>query len=139
MLSDIKSGNAKEEGKEFRFWFVGRIEQWCREKKVPFDAKKFGIRNTDNIEIKWGMYKKGDVRNVWAARSDRTALSILIRGDCIFRFREEGDDGAVTEVKLRNEGDYVIWQEKVEHTWEIFRDSEFLTLRWVQQSLAARK
>ena len=106
---------------------------------MPFDAKKFGIRNTDDIEIKWGMYKKGDMRDVWAACSDRTALSILIRGDCIFRFRESADDSKTTEVRLQNEGDYVIWQEKAEHTWEIFRDSEFLTLRWIQQSLAARK
>jgi hypothetical protein len=139
MLSDIKSGNAKEDGGEFRYWFVGRIEKWCREKNVPFDVEKFGIRNTDDIEIKWGIYKKGDVRNVWARCSGMTALSILIRGDCIFSFREKGDNSSITEVKLENEGDYVIWRENVEHTWEIFRDSEFLTLRWVQHPVAARK
>lgn len=133
MLSDITAGNAKTDGKDFRFWFVGRIEKWCRENNIPFDKKKFGLRNTGAIEIKWGIYKKNEVRNVWASCSDRTAMSILINGDFTFVFREVQDNSKYREVRLRNEGDYVIWCEDTEHTWRMDEDSVILTLRWASE------
>jgi len=130
MLSEITSGNAKTDGKPFRFWFVGRIDKWCRENNIPFEREKFGLRQTGDIEIKWGVYKKEDVRDAWAACSDRIAMSILIRGDFTFCFREPDGHSDVREVRLRTAGDYVIWREDVEHTWKMFEDSEILTLRW---------
>jgi hypothetical protein len=36
-------------------------------------------------------------------------------------------------VRLRNEGDYVIWREDMEHTWRMDEDSEILTLRWTEK------
>ncbi len=130
MLSDITTGNAKTDGKEFHFWFVGQIKKWCKEHKKPFDAERFGLRHTGNIEIKWGMYKRGDVRDIWAVCSDKTAMSILVRGDFTFTFREVDDNSKLKEVRLKDEGDYVIWHEDVEHTWRMDEDSEILTLRW---------
>jgi cupin superfamily acireductone dioxygenase involved in methionine salvage len=130
MLSDITTGNTKTDGKDFRFWFVGRIEKWCKENDIPFDKERFGLRNADDIEIKWGIYKKNEVRTVWASCSDRTAMSILIRGDFIFIFREVKDHSRLREVRLRDEGDYVIWRENMEHTWKMDEDSVILTLRW---------
>jgi cupin superfamily acireductone dioxygenase involved in methionine salvage len=130
MLSDITTGNTKTDGHDFRFWFVGRVEKWCRENNIPFDKEKYGLRNTDNIEIKWGIYKKDEVRNIWASSSDKTAMSILIRGDFIFIFREMQDHSKSKEVRLKNEGDYVIWREDMEHTWRMDEDSVILTLRW---------
>ncbi len=130
MLTDITSGNAKEEGGKFRFWIVGQIEEWCRDNGVPFDAEKYGLRNTGGIELKWGMYKKGDERDMWASCSDKTAMSILIRGDFTFTFRDVVNHEMTREVRLMNEGDYVIWREDVEHTWRMARDSEIFTLRW---------
>jgi hypothetical protein len=130
MLSDITSGNAKTDGKDFRFWFVGNIEQWCHDNNVPFHKNHFGLRNTGNIEIKWGMYKKGDARDFWASCSHKTAMSVLIRGDFTFIFREAHNHHNLREVRLKNEGDYVIWCEDVEHTWKMNKDSEILTLRW---------
>ena len=127
---NITAGNAETDGGEFRFWLVGRIEEWCREKGVPFDAGRFGLRNTEDIEIKWGMYKKGDVRPEWASSSDMTGMSILIRGDCVFTFREVRNHGNCRQVRVNKEGDYIIWQEDVEHTWKMLEDSVFLTLRW---------
>jgi len=56
-------------------------------------------------------------------------MSILIRGDFIFYFREPGGHD-IREVRLRKEGDYAIWREDVEHTWKMFEDSEILTIRW---------
>ena len=130
MQSGITTGNAKTDGKEFRFWFVGQIEQWCKENNITFDKEKYGLRSTNDIEIKWGMYKKDDARLVWAERSDKIAMSILIRGDFIFHFRESNNLSRLKEVRLRNEGDYVIWREDMEHTWEMLENSEILTLRW---------
>ncbi len=130
MLSDITFGNAKTDGKQFRYWFVGRIDTWCSDNNIPFEKEKFGLRLTSDIEIKWGVYKKKDVRDAWAACSGKIAMSILIRGDFTFYFREPDSHGNVKEVRLVNEGDYVIWREDVEHTWKMFEDSEILTLRW---------
>ncbi len=130
MLPDITTGNTETDGQDFRFWFVGRVEKWCRENNIPFDKEKYGLRNTDDIEIKWGIYKKDEVRTVWASSSDKTAMSILIRGDFIFIFREMQDHNKSREVRLKNEGDYVIWREDLEHTWKMDEDSVILTLRW---------
>jgi len=127
---NVTTGNAKADGKEFRYWFVGGIEKWCSANNVPFDKERFGLRSTDGIEIKWGIYKKGEARSEWASSSDMTGMSILIRGDSIFTFREINGQGDSREVRLMKEGDYIIWQEDVEHTWEMLEDSVFLTLRW---------
>lgn len=130
MLSDITTGNTKTDGKDFRFWFAGKIEKWCKANDIPFDKERFGLRNTDDIEIKWGIYKKNEVRTVWASCSDKTAMSILIKGDFIFIFREMQDHSRLREVRLKDEGDYVIWRENMEHTWRMDEDSVILTLRW---------
>ena len=130
MIKDITTGNAKKDGREFRFWFAGNIEKWCRANDIPFDAERFGLRNTDDIEIKWGIYGKDEVRDVWVMCSDKTAISILIRGDFTLEFREAVDHGKCREVRLKAQGDYVIWREDVEHTWRMDEDSEILTIRW---------
>ena len=130
MLQDITTGNAKKDGQEFRFWFVGQIEDWCKANNIPLDSGRFGLRNTSGIEIKWGIYRKDEARKAWAPRSDKTAMSILIRGDFTFEFREADDNAKCREVRLTNQGDYVIWGEDVEHTWKMEEDSEILTIRW---------
>jgi len=127
---DITHGNAIEDGKRFRFWFVGEIEKWCSEQGINFDSAEYGLRNTLNIEIKWGIYKKGEERETWAGSSKRIGMSILLRGDCIFKFRDPKGSAIIREVRLCREGDYVIWRENVEHTWTMLNDSVFLTLRW---------
>ncbi len=130
MLSDITAGNAKSDGDEFRFWFVGQVEQWCRDTGIPFDKDKYGLRDSGEIEIKWGRYKSGDVRDVWASCSGKTAMSILVSGDFTFYFREVNDHKQSRDVRLRKQGDYVIWKEDIEHSWEVYQDCEIITLRW---------
>ena len=127
---NITTGNAITDGKEFHYWFVGRIETWCRENNIPFDTERFGLRRSDDIEIKWGIYAKGESRSEWASSSDMTGISILIRGDSTFIFREIHGRDERKEVRLMKEGDFVIWREDVEHTWKMLEDSVFLTLRW---------
>jgi hypothetical protein len=127
---NVVSGNAITDGAEFRFWLVGDIEKWCKRKGIPFDAGRYGIRNDRSVEVKWGIYSKGDSRTEWASASDMTGISILIRGDCIFRFREAGNPGVSREVRVSREGDYVMWKEDTEHTWQMIEDSVFVTVRW---------
>jgi hypothetical protein len=131
MLEDITTGNTVTDGRDFRFWVVGEIEKWCKEINAPFDRERFGLRNSKEIEIKWGVYSNGDVRSAWASCSGRIGMSILIRGDSTFNFRNINDHTMRREVRLKTEGDYVIWKENVEHTWRINEDSVFLTLRWL--------
>jgi hypothetical protein len=126
----ITTGNAKEDGRDFQFWFVGRIEEWCNQKNISFDPGRFGLRNSSGIEIKWGIYNKGEERIQWAECTDKTAMSILIRGGLVFYFRDPRDETPRREVRLQVEGDYVIWREDVLHTWRMEKDSEILTLRW---------
>jgi hypothetical protein len=130
MLQDIKTGNTITDGKEFRFWVVGRVEKWCKANNVPFDTEKYGLRNSSNIEVKWGIYDKGDSRSEWASCSSMIGMSILLRGDSTFYFRDVKDHVKCTEVRLKDEGDYVLWKEEVEHSWNIHENSVFLTLRW---------
>jgi len=130
MLQDITTGNTITDGKEFRFWVVGGIERWCKDNNIPFDAAKFGLRNNSDIEIKWGIYDKGNERSVWASCSNMTGMSILLRGDSTFYFRDIHNHENRKEVRLASEGDYVIWKENVEHTWKMDEDSVFLTIRW---------
>ncbi len=130
MLDDITTGNTKKDGKGFSFWFIGRIEKWCKERNIPFNSELYGLRNREEIEVKWGIYKKGDVRDVWASNSDKTAMSILIRGDFTMIYRKADNHEERREVRLVNEGDYAIWREDLEHTWRMDEDSEILTLRW---------
>jgi hypothetical protein len=130
MLSDITEGNAITDGQDFHCWIIGQVEKWCKANNVLFDKERFGLRNNNDIELKWGIYKKGDERSVWAECSNKTAMSILMRGDFTFYFREVNDHSKCREVRLENEGDYVIWREHVEHTWKMKEDSVILTLRW---------
>ena len=127
---NILQGNAITDGRDFRFWFVGHIEKWCRDHGIPFDAEKFSLRNRDDMEIKWGVYSKGEERAGWASSSSMTGISILLRGDCIFRFRDSLRPDDYIEARLRSEGDYVMWEETVQHAWKMLEDSVFLTLRW---------
>ena len=128
---NITTGNAAIDGKDFRCWFVGQIKKWCKDNGTPFDKDFFGLRNTGDIEIKWGVYKKSNVRPEWASSSNMNGMSILIRGDSIFTFREAENKNNCKEVRLNKEGDYIIWQENTEHTWKMLEDSVFLTLRWL--------
>ena len=130
MIKNVTTGNTIQDGRDFGYWFVGRVEKWCEENKIPFDTEKFGLRNTNDIEIKWGIYREGEVRSECAGCSDRTAMSILIRGDLLFTFIDPEDREKSREVRLKAEGDYVIWKEDVLHTWRMDKDSVILTLRW---------
>jgi len=127
---EVTSGNAFVDGRAFKQWFVGDIAKWW--KGDSFDESKFGLRNTQDVEIKWGVHKKGEKREKgWSSCSDWTAISILVSesGDFIVEFRTKYDHSQ-PKARLIKQGDYVIWREDVEHCWRAEQDSVILTVRW---------
>ncbi|GAB2763809.1 hypothetical protein GCM10027174_45540 [Salinifilum aidingensis] len=86
------TGNAAEDGADYRGWLLGHFIE-------PADD----VRNTKNVEVKWGVHPAGQTRDQWAPDYARTTLVLLIHG----RFRIDlADDSAL----LTSEGDYLVWE-----------------------------
>lgn len=109
-MTEIVSGNAELDGKDTRGWIVGAF--------MPE-----GIRHTDRLEIKWGVHPSGETRAEWTSDTEANTISILVSGDFTLTFREG-------EKRLLQPGDYVMWGEGVEHTWQANEDSTVVTVRW---------
>ncbi len=136
MLDDITVGNAPVDAQEFRHWFIGNFKKWCKEGKRVFDPKRFQLRNTGDIEFRWGDHKKGEkCIGGWASCTHDTAIRILIRGNIIFKFRKSEEPSKIVQYELNSEGDYIMWEEDVEHSREIQEDSVNLTVRWRPSSI----
>jgi hypothetical protein len=111
---NIVIGNAERDAAPFRGWFIGHF--------VP---PEFGPRSTDGVEIKWGTHANGETRATWAASSDATSLSLLIRGR-IRLFFATGEQALLAEP-----GDYALWAPGVAHSWQIEQDDTVVfTVRW---------
>lgn len=116
MLSNVVTGNASVEAGKWRGWFIGEFV-------TPTDDP----RSTSDLEVKWGVHRAGDRRSQWAEPSATTTLSILVSD----RFWVQFPDG---EVLLADQGDYVLWQPGVAHSWWVEADSVILTVRWIPKS-----
>lgn len=113
----VTFGNAAIDGKSHRQWFVGRY--------IDEDA----FRQTSDVEVKWGVHKKGERNEKFAADQVARSMSILIQGDFQLTFRRDNVD---TVVRLSKQGDYALWLPGVYHTWEAISDEDtiILTVRW---------
>jgi len=132
MHSNLTIGNAAADSRDFRQWFVGDIESWIGPGPGGVDVARFGLRNSKVVELKWGVHPSGETRKGgWASRSEKTALSILIQGRFVVRFREAADPDIIESVCLADQGDYVLWSECLEHCWLAEEDSTVLTVRWM--------
>lgn len=108
----IAAGNAYEDGSPYRGWIVGNFIE-------PADS----IRNSGDVEIKWGAHAAGEERPEWTTGETRTSIMFLISG----RFVQKLPD---REVELSKPGDYVMWGPGVVHAWKAVEDSVMLTVRW---------
>jgi hypothetical protein len=107
-------GNAARDADPFRGWLIGHF--------VP---PQLGPRSTDAIEVKWAIHAIGETRSAWAASTEATSLSILVRG-CIRIFFATGQEALLAE-----QGDYVLWPPGLAHRWQIEQDETVvLTVRW---------
>ena len=131
MEQPVYQGSAGLDGAPFNGWFVGRLRDWRIQNGIDPDPEGLDLRDAGALEIKWGIHPKGQLRpGGWAGRTDKICLGLLVRGSFILRFRSF--DHPIQELThhLRSEGDYVIWREEVEHTWQAEEDSVILTVRW---------
>ena len=109
----IAAGNAFEDGGPYRGWIVGNFIE-------PADD----VRNSSDVEIKWGVHKAGEERAEWTTGETRTSIMFLISGHFVQKLPDR-------EVDLAMPGDYVMWGPGVVHAWEALEDSTMLTVRWV--------
>jgi hypothetical protein len=125
----ITLGNAGTDGSLFKGWFVGDLNQWATE----VDAAAFGLRESSIVEMKWGVHRAGETRPEWAPCSNKSTLSLLVRGKFLVRFRALDNPEAIIERRLVREGDYAIWGTDLEHTWVVEEDSVIFTIRWQER------
>ena len=79
-------------------------------------------RNSDDVEIKWGVHPAGETRPGWVTDDPRSMLSVLVSG----RFRIDLPDRSVV---LAEQGDYIVFH-GVNHTWEAEEASVVVSVRW---------
>jgi hypothetical protein len=119
MADPLVIGNAIRDGAAHRQWFLG-----------PFLDDPAGLRQTDHLEVKWGVHRRGESRADWAPAASALTLSVLVRGRFQIEFRTPGAAVESRRVVLAVEGDYALWSPEVEHTWLALEDSVVLTVRW---------
>ena len=112
MATSIQTGNAELDSINTRGWFVGN-----------FIKEEFGLRHTDDIELKWGVLKAGDERAEWVTGETRTTIGILISGKFTMDFRDRS-------LTFDKPGDYVMWGPGTDHKWYAPEDAVWLTIRW---------
>ncbi|WP_338897439.1 signal peptidase I [Streptomyces sp. TG1A-60] len=111
MDDSVYVGNAGKDAALDRGWLLGHF-------KPDGDP-----RQSDEVEIKWGVHPQGDTRARWVRGEERTALQVLISG----RFRVDFPSRSVV---LERQGDYVVWGHGVDHSWVAEEESVVLTVRW---------
>jgi quercetin dioxygenase-like cupin family protein len=112
MAGNWHVGNAVDDSKDWRGWFVGHF----------LDAST-NVRASETVEIKWGVHPKDEGRDSWHTGEQRTTVVLLIKG----RFRLDLSTGSFL---LKEEGDYAMWGPGVDHSWQAEEDSVVITVRW---------
>ena len=110
-MASVYQGNAFVDGESTRQWIVGTF--------MP----EGDIRNTSDVEIKWGHHLAGFQRHEWVMGETRTTIAILISGAFVMEFRDH-------DVVLARPGDYVMWGPGVDHKSRATEDSVIITVRW---------
>ena len=112
MSDSVYVGRAGEDGAGNQGWLLGHF--------MPAGDP----RNSDDVEIKWGVHPAGDRRAAWATGEKRTALLVLVQGAFNVELRDR-------TVVLRRPGDYVVWGPGEDHSWRALVDgTTVLTVRW---------
>jgi len=96
--------------------------------------EKPALRQSQVVEMKWGMHRAGETRAEWAPCSDKQTMSLLVRGKFLLRFRAPEQLTLIVERRLEREGDYAVWGTSVEHTWLVEEDAVIFTVRWCERA-----
>ncbi len=100
----------------YRGWLIGHF----------VNPSSFPLRQTDNVEVKWGVHRAGETRPAWVRGEFRTHVVILVSG----RFRLDFSEDPSDHVLLAQQGDYVISGPGVDHRWTAIDDSIIVVVRW---------
>lgn len=109
------TGNADDDADQHRGWLLGHF--------IAPETPGSAVRNTGDLEIKWGIHPAGQERPEWTADDQRTTLLLLVSG----RFRLDLTVGSTT---LQKQGDYIVWGPGIDHSWQAEEDSVVITVRW---------
>jgi hypothetical protein len=121
----IAIGNAEEDGRPFRQWFIGDFGRWAGLTDAAA-SEQYGPRHSAQVQVKWGVHAAGDERpGGWAGADANLTLSVLVSGIFVIRF----DGGNVAEARLSRAGDYALWA-GVPHTWVAESCATIFTVRW---------
>ncbi len=112
---NFQAGNAAAEAITNKTgWFLGH-----------FISPSLGLKRNFNVEVKWGIHKKGEKKATTTMNLRSTTLALLIRGKFSIHFPV-----LKQSVILEKEGDYVIFANNVLHSSESLDDSLIITVRW---------
>lgn len=111
MSSELYRGNANDDKNQHRGWLLGH-----------FIEPAGSVRETKDVEVKWGVHPAGEKCANWTPDRHST-LVLLVSG----RFRV---DLSTESVPLERQGDYLVWGPGIEHSWEALEDSVVVTVRW---------
>jgi hypothetical protein len=103
-------GNAGVDAPADRGWLLGHF-------RPGGDA-----RQSDDVEVKWGVHARGEQRRQWVQEERRSTLVLLVSGR--FRIELPGRD-----VVLAQQGDYVVFHE-LSHSWYAEEASVIVAIRW---------
>jgi len=115
-MKSIFSGNLNKnilKNPERKGWLLGHFI------KSPI------LLNSTDIEIKWGIHKKGEKYKKAKGNKKAKSLAILVRGRVRIYFPDQNK-----AVVLSKEGDFLIWSPKIFHLTEFLDDTRMLTIRW---------
>lgn len=110
------TGNAYDDSADTRGWLVGH-----------FISPSHGIRTTRHVEVKWAHHLAGEKRPEWTSGDQHTTLVILVSG----QLRVDVTGGSSN---LRGQGEYIMWEPGIDHSWEALADSVVVTVRWPSAS-----
>lgn len=110
-MENIHAGNTYQDGPERRGWFVGNF--------MPEDD----LRQSHDVEIKWGQHQAGEAREEWVRGEERSTVLVLVSGIFTIVFPEG-------EHTLKEQGDYLMWGPGVDHSWRADEDAVTMTVRW---------
>ncbi|MFA5905817.1 MAG: hypothetical protein WC836_17930 [Desulfobacula sp.] len=115
-MKPIETGNLNSkvlENPEKRNWFLGHF------------MDPSSLFHSTDVEIKWGIHKKGEKYENAKANPQAKSLAILVSGNEKFYFPDTDET-----IILQKEGDYVIWNSGVFHSCEMIEDTTIITIRW---------
>jgi hypothetical protein len=111
-------GNAGKDAGARRGWIVGHFVD---------DAGN--LHHSKDVEVKWGVHPAGDERTEWAPGIHDRTLLILVSGRWRLELAPEEHEPTET-ILLDTPGDYVVWEQGINHRWRAEADSVMITVRW---------